>query len=55
MQTGPVKWTSYVNGDMALGNGESALEYREIVSKAFGSEKEGYKFYNNYAIGWDFL
>jgi hypothetical protein len=26
MQIGPIKWTSYVNGDMALGNGFRRLE-----------------------------
>jgi len=28
---------------------DSLLEYNEIVRKMFGSEKEGYWFYNKYA------
>jgi zinc finger SWIM domain-containing protein 3 len=29
---------------------EALLEYYEIVSKMFGSEDEGFQFYNNYAL-----
>jgi len=29
---------------------EALLDYQEIVSKTFRSEKEGYEFYNNYAM-----
>jgi hypothetical protein len=32
----------------------SGLEYNEIVRKTFGSETEGYQFYNKYAKGKGF-
>ena len=29
---------------------ESMAEYRDIVSRMFGSEDEGFRFYNSYAL-----
>jgi zinc finger SWIM domain-containing protein 3 len=36
--------------DMALASEEPTDEYRDIVSKTFASEDDGFQFYNSYAL-----
>jgi hypothetical protein len=36
--------------DMALASEEPTDEYRDIVSKTFASEDDGFQFYNSYVL-----